>query len=1063
MITPRPICRSLSYVLITACILLGFLFSARAFFPTNVRTFGGALGKSHEKITNEAITELDQEFFGINKATSTMEAAIKEIVRANEKVDDDQKTASKHFDGESLPEGQVRIIALRESVIKALQNNDADGARIALGSALHTIQDFYSHTNWVELGHRVPHPGLGRPGNALDRLPATAATCRDCTDPCFTCFVDCSMNLITNALTSGYYGGEDPPFNVKPRGKCSHGGPLDKSAKGLSGEGINKDSNGRSVSPHNFLHTEAAAVAKEATKQFIRDIQAAVTPSQLKLLLGDGSGTLTFVVDTTGNGGGSTLANSIGTTEGMGSIIDAVKEQAIQIVNARLGTDEEPSKYVLVPFNDPGIGPVTETTDANVFKNALAALSAHGGDDCPELSQAGMHEALAASDEGGELFMFTDANSKDTALAGTVDSLAINKDIKIYPMLFGACSSSIDPSYIREANDSGGQLFSLSSSEAGSITQLADFIVRANAVNLLLINDRFNGVRRTYTVPVDSTMTRIVFSISGTNSVVVRRPTGAVVQASDPDVRLLSLSNGKVYSITNPAVGGWNVSVNGTGDVSLEVSGESSMDLSSFNFVEPGGAGAHTGFFPIEGMPLARQEGTVDAVVSGDFNTAHFTFRSETGAVLQTLALSPVVETTGEFSGQVTPPASAFRVYVTGQDSTGAHYQRLVSASIQPQTVKIDAPMSQDLQPGQSLSYTFKVTNLGLADRFNFTASDDEGFLAGSTPSSFSLGHAETKEVTVTLRTPANALVGTADTLTVNVTSNLSNTHNFAVVESIVTPLSQLGNISTRAFVQTGDNVMIGGFMVQGSEPKRVIIRAIGPELTQYGVPDALANPTLELHDGTGALIASNNNWATTIIGGILTSNQVHDIQASGYVPGDPFESAIIADLPAGSYTAIVRGVNNMTGVALVEVYELSPETNSTLGNISARSFVQTGDNVMIGGFMIQGTEPKRVIIRAIGPELTQYGVPDALANPTLELHDGTGALIASNNNWATTIIGGIVTTSQVRDIQASGYVPGDPFESAIIADLPAGSYTAIVRGVNNMTGVALVEVYNLQ
>jgi hypothetical protein len=210
-----------------------------------------------------------------------------------------------------------------------------------------------------------------------------------------------------------------------------------------------------------------------------------------------------------------------------------------------------------------------------------------------------------------------------------------------------------------------------------------------------------------------------------------------------------------------------------------------------------------------------------------------------------------------------------------------------------------------------------------LADRFNFTASDDEGFVAGTIPSSFSLGHDETKEVTVTLRTPANALVGTSEILTVNVTSDLSNNRNFAVVESIVTAPSQLGNVSTRAFVQTGDNGMIGGFMVQGTEPKRVIIRAIGPELTQHGVPDALVNPTLELHDSTGDLIASNNNWATTIIGGIITSNQVHEIQASGHVPGDPFESAIIGDLPAGSYTAIVRGVNNMTGVALVEVYDL--------------------------------------------------------------------------------------------------------------------------------------------
>ena len=255
---------------------------------------------------------------------------------------------------------------------------------------------------------------------------------------------------------------------------------------------------------------------------------------------------------------------------------------------------------------------------------------------------------------------------------------------------------------------------------------------------------------------------------------------------------------------------------------------------------------------------------------------------------------------------------------------------------------------------------------------------------------------------------------------------------------------------------------MIGGFIVQGTEPKRVIIRAIGPELTQHGVPNALANPTLELHNGTGALIASNNNWATTIIGGIITANQVRDIQTSGYAPSDGRESAIIADLPPGNYTAIVRGVNNMTGVGLVEVYDLSPDASSILGNISTRAFVQTGDNVMIGGFIVQGTEPKRVIIRAIGPELTQHGVPNALANPTLELHDGTGALIASNDNWITTIIGGIITANQVRDIQASGHAPSDGRESAIIADLPPGNYTAIVRGVNNTTGVALVEVYDL-
>jgi plastocyanin/uncharacterized protein YggT (Ycf19 family) len=277
------------------------------------------------------------------------------------------------------------------------------------------------------------------------------------------------------------------------------------------------------------------------------------------------------------------------------------------------------------------------------------------------------------------------------------------------------------------------------------------------------------------------------------------------------------------------------------------------------------------------------------------------------------------------------------------------------------------------------------------------------------------------------------------------------------------TPTSMLGNISTRSFVQTADNVMIGGFIVQGSEPKRVIIRAIGPELTQFGVPNVLANPTLELHDGAGALIASNDNWQTTIIGGIITQDQVQEILNSGRAPADTRESAIIANLPAGNYTAIVRGVSSTTGVALVEVYDLSPDADSILGNISTRSFVQTDDNVMIGGFIVQGTQPKMVIIRAIGPELTQFGVPNVLANPTLELHDGAGALIASNDNWQTTIIGGIITHDQVQEILNSGHAPTDPMESAIIANLPAGNYTAIVRGVSNTTGVALVEVYDLQ
>jgi hypothetical protein len=277
------------------------------------------------------------------------------------------------------------------------------------------------------------------------------------------------------------------------------------------------------------------------------------------------------------------------------------------------------------------------------------------------------------------------------------------------------------------------------------------------------------------------------------------------------------------------------------------------------------------------------------------------------------------------------------------------------------------------------------------------------------------------------------------------------------------TTSSQLANISTRGLVQTGENVMIGGFIIQGTQPKTVIVRAIGPSLTQYGITDALADPVLDLFDSTQTLIASNDNWQTTIRGGIITSDQVSAIQNSTLAPSQASEAAIIVTLPPGAYTAGVHGQNSTIGVALVEVYDLSLSTPSILSNISTRGLVQTGENVMIGGFIIQGTEPKTVILRAVGPSLTQYGITNALADPVLDLFDGTQTLIASNDNWQTTIRGGIITGDQVSAIQNSGKAPSQASESAIIATLLPGAYTAGVHGQNSTTGVALVEVYYLE
>ncbi len=256
--------------------------------------------------------------------------------------------------------------------------------------------------------------------------------------------------------------------------------------------------------------------------------------------------------------------------------------------------------------------------------------------------------------------------------------------------------------------------------------------------------------------------------------------------------------------------------------------------------------------------------------------------------------------------------------------------------------------------------------------------------------------------------------------------------------------LGQLLNISTRLRVLTGDNVLIGGFIVLGPDSKQVIIRGIGPSLGIF-VADPLADPTLELHAGDGTLIATNNNWK---------SDQQTEIEATGLAPTNDLESAIIATLPGNgaSYTAILKGNSGTTGVGLVEAYDLDTTTDSKLANISTRGFVDSGDNVLIGGF-IAGEGVADVVVRAIGPSLTAFGVADALQNPTLELHDLFGATIAANDDWQ---------DSQEAEILATGLAPSNVLESAIFATLPPGAYTAIVRGSNDTTGVGLVEVYNV-
>jgi hypothetical protein len=254
---------------------------------------------------------------------------------------------------------------------------------------------------------------------------------------------------------------------------------------------------------------------------------------------------------------------------------------------------------------------------------------------------------------------------------------------------------------------------------------------------------------------------------------------------------------------------------------------------------------------------------------------------------------------------------------------------------------------------------------------------------------------------------------------------------------------SVFGNISTRMRVGNGDNVLIGGFVITGTDMKTLVVRGIGPSVA---LPGVIADPMIEVYDSSGVLRGANDNWKDA-----QTKQQIID---SGLAPTNDLESALWGVINPGAYTVVVRGKDNATGIGLFEVYDLDQTVDSKLANISTRGFVDTGDDVMIGGTIILGDTPTRVLVRAIGPSLSNFGVPGALPDPVLELRDVNGALVAGNDDWR---------TDQEGDIIATTIAPTHDLESAILQTLMPGAYTAIVRGFDNSTGVALVEAYQLQ
>jgi von Willebrand factor A domain-containing protein 7 len=814
-------------IFLSGIIMLFFLIvsdSSIAFIPGPPRSLVTS-GKTHKDITYDALDEIYASYGygpkGTKAYTKSMKTARDSFADMNAWVDyNEDKSAPAHCDGEQLEQCSKVISERVKSGLNSLvTKDDIDAARIDIGKALHTLQDFYSHSNWVELGHSDVNNEVG-----TSFISSMANSSDD------TCIQENShyvalessvcntVNLITSKLTSGYFAGTSGPPTGTGK-KCNHGGAFDGAGYNLNG--INKDATsctaaGIFVAPHSDHHPVAANVAIKATSDLFNEIKTnaskysvgkAATESQFKALLGFGP-SLGFAIDTTGS---------------MGGIISSVKSQVKSIIEANKGSDEEASRYVLAPFNDPGVSTPLVTADSDVFLAALDGLSASGGDDCPELSMAGLYNAVAKSTENSSVWLFTDASSKDAGKSGDAMALAESKKIKVFNALFGSCSP-YDPAYFDTASRTGGQVFILNtSSEASKVTQLASQLAKTNVVDILSVAGTMGAAPVEYTFPVDSKTQRITVSVSleTKNTIDVIRPNGTPVSTSDPDVTVISLTSALVYSINTPSVGVWKVKFSGSGRYSANVTGESPLTFDSFDFVAVGGREGHTGYYPITGTPVIGKTQTVQAKFSGSPKTVKFELRTRQGTLINPFELTSDLPNNSEFSGDITLPLQSFVVYTVGTDSTGAVFQRVIGSQITTQPISIVPPSAVDLGRGQSTTYTFQVRNEGATDTFSFSAKDDNSYVTTVTPTNVQIETGKSSNVQVVLRPPLSTVVGSLDILTFRAQSTtLSEVSNSAVIQSKVIDSVLLGDVNRDGVVNCDDlNLVKMSFGKQVGQP----------------------------------------------------------------------------------------------------------------------------------------------------------------------------------------------------------------------------------------------------
>jgi von Willebrand factor A domain-containing protein 7 len=717
---------------------------------------------THRAITLDKLKDLTATVGG--KTVKFSQRALEEVAQANEDTDDLSSAAlfhpERHFTNERFLQGTTELMTQRQRVISSVTGSPADGstARKALGRALHAIQDFYSHSNWIEQGKGSPIGSFGT--GTTPNPPLTLAACP----------VD-GNHLGPNGGggdTSGYYVGLLGCGSI-PAGKCWHGNYTS------SCPGINKDKS-------TFTgHGAARAVAEQATTNFVQGILDTLAGNDKALMaLLDVRGTTAFIIDDTGSMGG--------TIDGVKSIVGTI------VTTLNSDPDLTPTNWLLERFNDPDFGPPLVTDSASTLLGGVNALFAHGGGDCPELSQSGLLEAIDGALPNSTLYLFTDASALDGGLVNAVIAKARDKDIVLNYALSGSCSP-IDPAYVRGANETGGFLIPLANRSAAEVIKLTNLFLAQLSGDLVRVASSKGTLASVTSLPfpIDGTARRLVV-LANADSLTdfkLRRPSGAVVAAGDPDAQITTILGGRIVIVTAPATGSWTVELTGAGAYAIAVNANSPLEFRRFAIVRPN-ADIHGGYFPISGQPFAGSTVTGDATVLGPFASATFTAVDDSGTPIKSISLVQNFPDAAadHFLGTFLLPGVPFRMVAEGQDQSGHPFRREFPALFtgQPASVQVGVGATDTLLAGTIRSFGVTVTNAGGAATYGLQATSSVPAIGASvSPGSVAVPGGGTATSSLSVTVPAGTPEGTEVAVTVTATNAAdSSIFNSATVRFVV-------------------------------------------------------------------------------------------------------------------------------------------------------------------------------------------------------------------------------------------------------------------------------------